>query len=68
MAWIALAEFELRQIAAVRKDLGDRISDFNHAATPAIPAPRLQQIRALTSRILTLVGLRRRSCVTPACK
>ena len=36
---LRFTEFELRQIAAVRKDLDGRISDLNHAEGSVIPAP-----------------------------
>ena len=41
-------EFELRQIAAVRKDLDDEYQTCNHAEGSVIPAPYFQQIQALT--------------------
>ena len=45
---LRFTEFELRQIAAVKKRTRRRISRFNHAAGPVSPAPRFQQIQALT--------------------
>ena len=45
---LRFTEFELRQIAAVRKELDQEYEDFDHAAGKVIPAPRFQQIRALT--------------------
>ena len=43
-------EFELRQIAAVGKELDQEYEELDHAAGKVIPAPRFQQIRALTTR------------------
>ena len=45
---LRFTEFELRQIAAVRKELDQEYEDFDNAAGKVIPAPRFQQIRALT--------------------
>ncbi len=45
---LRFTEFELRQIAAVKKRTRRRISRFNHAAGPVSPAPSFQQIQALT--------------------
>ena len=45
-------EFELRHIAAVRKELDQEYEDFDHAAGKVIPATRFQQIRALTARLV----------------
>jgi len=50
---LRFTEFELRQIAAVRKRTRRRISDFNHAAGPVSPAPSLQQIQTLTGEAIS---------------
>ena len=47
---LRFTEFELRQIAAIRKELDDEYHDFNHAAGQVSPAPSFQQIQALTRR------------------
>ena len=47
---LRFTEFELRQIAAVRKELNEEYEDFDHAAGKVIPAPRFEQIRPLTFR------------------
>ena len=45
---LRFTEFELRQIAAVRKELDQEYGGTDHAAGKVIPAPGFQQIGALT--------------------
>jgi hypothetical protein len=45
---LCFTEFELRQIAAVGKDLDQEYEGFDHAAGAVIPTPCFQQFRALT--------------------
>ena len=49
---LRFTDFELRQIAAVRKN-STRNTRTDHAAGKVIPAPRFQQIRALTTHAAT---------------
>ena len=61
---LRFTEFELRQIAAVRKELDQEYEDFDHAAGKVIPAPRFQQIRAFAqvNSYLSFVNLIGQGC------